>query len=254
LDVSVGYAPPVPHLTYSYRSEALQKNVQAEIVHPDASVPGPFHVMFLLHGLSDDQSIWMRRTSIERYLDGVPLIVVMPDGGRGWYTDAREGYAYETALAVELPTFIEKMFNTALPWAVSGLSMGGFGALKFALKYPERFASAVSHSGALGMGHWPPSRDDAFDSEVRRVFGADSSGGPDDLFALASSLGDRAPSLHFDCGKEDFLLDSNRAFAAHLSELGMGHEYMEFPGGHDWGYWDEHVREGIAFHRRSLGI
>jgi S-formylglutathione hydrolase FrmB len=244
----------VPHLTYRYRSEALQKNVQAEILHPDASMTGPFHVMLLLHGLSDDQSIWMRRTSIERYLDGVPLIVVMPDGGRGWYTDAREGYAYETALAVELPSFIERMFHTALPWAVSGLSMGGYGALKFALKYPERFASAVSHSGALGMGHFAGSRDAEFDREVLRVFGPDPSGGEDDLFALASRLSGEAPALRFDCGTDDFLLDSNRAFAAHLSELGVAHEFQEFPGGHDWGYWDEHVREGIAFHRRSLGI
>jgi len=244
----------VPHLTYRYRSEALQKNVQAEIVHPDSSLEGPFHVMFLLHGLSDDQSIWMRRTSIERYLDGVPLIVAMPDGGRGWYTDAREGYAYETAIGVELPSFIEKMFRTKLPWAVSGLSMGGYGALKLALKHPERFASAVSHSGAVGMGHWPPSRDDAFDSEVRRVFGADSQGGENDLFALASRLSGGAPALRFDCGTDDFLLESNRVFAAHLKELGVGHEYEEFPGGHDWGYWDEHVREGMEFHRRNLGI
>ena len=245
----------MPHLTYRYRSDALQKNVQAEILHPDASLSGPFHVMLLLHGLSDDQSIWMRRTSIERYLDGVPLIVVMPDGGRGWYTDAREGYAYETALAVELPSLLEKMFHTAMPWAVSGLSMGGYGAVKFALKYPERFASAVSHSGAVGMGHWTGGRDPEFDKEVLRVFGADSQGGPDDLFALATGTdAERMPAMWLDCGTDDFLLDSNREFAAHLMQIGAAHEYHEFPGGHDWGYWDEHVQEGIVFHCRSLGI
>jgi len=93
-----------------------------------------------------------------------------------------------------------------------------------------------------------------FDREVLRVFGPDASGGENDLFALASRLSGGAPALRFDCGTDDFLLESNRAFAAHLKELGVGHEYEEFRGGHDWGYWDEHVREGIEFHRRSLGI
>jgi len=243
----------MPHLTYRYFSHALVKQTQAEILLPDPSIEGPFHVMFLLHGLSDDQSIWMRRTSIERYVEGLPLIVVMPDGGRGWYTDAAEGYAYETAIGRELPELIEKTFPTVGPWCVTGLSMGGYGAFKLALRFPERFHSAVSHSGAMHCGHWPPRGDDAFVAEATRIFGPDSEGGSNDLYALVGKMRpSKMPFLRFDCGVDDFLIESNRAYHKHLEELEIKHEYEEFPGAHTWEYWDTHVREALEFHRKHL--
>lgn len=245
----------MPYLTYRYFSDALQKQTQAEILLPDWKLEGPFHVMFLLHGLSDDQTIWMRRTSIERYLEGVPLIVVMPDGGRGWYSDALEGYAYETALAVELPQIIEKTFPTKGPWCITGLSMGGYGALKLALRHPERFHSAVSHSGALYFGHYKPDGNDPFMVEKKRIVGEDPVGGVNDLFALVGKLRpSKMPFMRFDCGVDDFLLPSNRGFQKHLLELGIEHEYEEFPGEHSWEYWDLHIQEAIAFHKRHLHI
>lgn len=245
----------MPHLTFRYFSPALQKHTVAEILLPDLSLEGPFHVMFLLHGLSDDQSIWMRQTSIERYVDGVPLIVVMPDGGRGWYSDAAEGYAYETAIGRELPEIIAKTFPTKGPWAITGLSMGGYGALKLALRFPETFHSAVSHSGALHMAHYPPKRDDAFNQEVYRIFGPDAVGGLNDLHALVGKLRpSKMPFLRIDCGVDDFLIESNRDYHRHLVELGVDHEYEEFPGEHNWAYWDTHVQEAIAFHRKHLHL
>src|SRR5471030_3167488 len=143
----------MPFLEFRYFSNALQKHTTANILLPSVDIKGPHHVMFLLHGLSDDHSIWCRRTSIERYVDGLPLIVVMPDGGRGFYSDAVQGFAYETAIAKELPQIIENTFQTELPWCATGLSMGGYGAAKLALKYPERFRSGHSHSGAVLFGH-----------------------------------------------------------------------------------------------------
>jgi putative tributyrin esterase len=245
----------VPLLTYRYFSQALQKHTQAEIILPDPALEGPLHVMFLLHGLSDDQTIWMRRTSIERYVEGLPLIVVMPDGGRGWYSDAVEGFAYETAIGKELPDIIAKTFQTKRPWAITGLSMGGYGALKLALRFPETFHSAASHSGALHMAHYPPNRDDAFNQEVYRVFGAEATGGPNDLHALVGKLRpSKMPLMRIDCGVDDFLIESNRDFHRHLNELEIEHEYEEFPGEHNWAYWDIHVQEALAFHRRHLHI
>ncbi len=216
---------------------------------------GPFHVMFLLHGLSDDNTIWMRRTSIERYVDGLPLIVVMPDGGRGWYSDAVDGYAFETAIGVELPKYIARLFPTRDQWCISGLSMGGYGAFKLALKFPDIFHSTVSHSGALAMAHDLPIRDDAFNREVLRVFGENPIGGSNDLHALVGKLRpNKLPHMRFDCGVDDFLLEANRSFKVQLEKLGIDHEYQEFPGDHNWTYWDEHVQEGIAFHRRNLNF
>jgi len=250
----------MPFLELRYFSNALQKQTAANIVLPSPDVKGPYHVMFLLHGLSDDHTIWCRRTSIERYVDGLPLIVVMPDGGRGFYSDAVQGFAYETAVAVELPTIIETYFLTTLPWCATGLSMGGYGAAKLALKYPNRFKSGHSHSGAVLFGHL--SFDEGalrrelsseIDVEFRRILGDHPTGGPNDLCFAADSLPvAERPFLRIDCGVDDFLLADNRDFHRHLSSIGFEHEYEEFPGSHEWSYWDQHVQEAIAFHRKGL--
>jgi len=252
----------MPFIELRYFSAALGKSTAANIILPSPEIDGPFHVMFLLHGLSDDYTIWSRRTSIERYVEGLPLIVVMPDGGRGFYSDAKQGYRYETAIAVELPALLEKTFRTKLPWCATGLSMGGYGAAKLALKYPERFKSGHSHSGALLFGHmsFAESRlrrelGPELEAEFRRILGDDPTGGPDDLCGIAAKLApaDR-PALRIDCGVDDFLLQDNRDFISHLKSLGFPHEYAEFPGAHEWKYWDVHVQEAIGFHRRMLGL
>lgn len=239
-------------------NHALQKVSALNVIVPE--LPGPFPVWYLLHGLSDDHTGWSRRTNIERYVSGLPFLVVMPDGGRGFYTDAHDDpmRAYETFLARDLINFIDMTFQT-IPSregrVVSGLSMGGYGAAKLALKHPDKYRAAVSHSGALAMAHYALDGDDAWHREFRPVFGAHPEGGPDDLFALASNI-DRAllPALRIDCGVDDFLLESNRSFHAHLEQIGLPHEYEEFPGAHTWNYWDTHVHDAIAFFKRELNL
>lgn len=243
-----------------YYSKALDKMTAATVILPDGEgvPPGPYPVFYLLHGLSDDYTAWQRRTSLERYAEGMPLIIVMPDGGRGWYTNAREGYAYETAIVRDLVGLVDQIYHTdprREARVVGGLSMGGYGAVKLALGRPDLFCSAVSHSGALTMAHQAGDPTVARVRELVRIFGPDPRGGPDDLFTLAARV-DRAllPALRIDCGTEDFLLDANRDFHAHLEELGVPHEYAELPGGHTWDYWDRHVRDALVFHARALGL
>ncbi len=230
----------------SYFSDALQKSTSAVLFVPESIEP-PYHVLFQLHGLSDNETAWSRRTSLERYVERLPVIVVMPDGGRGFYCDAEQGYAFGRAIGEELPQLIERWFPTRPGWAIGGLSMGGYGSFRLALTYPERFVSAVSHSGALAFGHFPLEADEDFAVEFRRVIGADPVGGPNDLLHLAGQAKPR-PRLRFDCGLDDFLLPANRLFHSHLTEIRYDHEYAEFPGDHEWGYWDEHVREALSFH------
>lgn len=238
-------------LDLAYFSQTLQKAQRAKLIVPE-NVEPPFHVLFQLHGLSDNESAWTRQTSIERYVSGLPLIVVMPDGGRSFYCDAVEGHAYGTAIGVELPALVEKWFPTKPGWAIGGLSMGGYGCARLALTYPDRFRSVAAHSGAMAFAHFPH-RDEAFAAEFRRVIGDSPEGGPNDLFALSSSVKSR-PKLRFDCGVDDFLIESNRAFHQHLESIGYPHEYAEYPGEHEWGYWDLHFQEALAFHRRNLGF
>ncbi len=237
--------------------DAIGKQTDMTVLLPqDAEGAGPYPVLYLLHGLSDDDTIWTRRTSLERYVSGMPLILVMPDGGRGFYTDARNGYAYESHIMEDVIGFVER-FLPAVPErngrAIGGLSMGGYGAMKLALKHPDRFCSAVVHSSVFDIQRLLQDSEHA--DELALIFGDDAAEGGNDPFRLAQEADPEAlPVIRFDCGTDDRLIDHNRAFHAHLEELGVEHEYGEFPGGHEWAYWDRRVQEALQFHARALGI
>ena len=241
-------------------SKVLQKQVGFYALLPDRGTP-PWPVYYLLHGLSDDYTIWHRRTRIEWYVRDLPLMVVMPDGFRGFYTNHEDGGpAYATYMAEELPAFVERHFAVRAERAgraVGGLSMGGYGAMRLALGYPDRYVSANSHSGALMFGSYPANTDDPDrNREYRKITGPDPAGSEHDLKMLSARAvaAGTLPALRIDCGTEDFLLEHNRRFTAHLDSLGAAHEYEEFPGSHTWDYWDTHVREALAFHCRHLQI
>ena len=243
--------------TLHFHSPTLVKACSMHVICPELGVgEPPFPVCYLLHGLSNDHTIWARRTSIERYVAPLPLIVVMPDGGRGFYCDAVDGPAYERHIIEDVIGFVDRTFQT-IPArqgrVIGGLSMGGYGAMKLALKFPHLFCSAVAHSAAFDVRRWieRPERS----AEMRRIFGPSPGGGPNDPYALAEQINRQLlPALRIDCGLEDGLLEENRAFHRHLEQLGIAHEYAEFPGGHTWDYWDRHVQEALAFHRRALGL
>jgi putative tributyrin esterase len=243
--------------TLNFHSPALAKACSMTVIVPEGSVgQPPFPVCYLLHGLSDDHTSWARHTSIERHVAGLPLIVVMPDGGRGFYCDAVDGPAYERHLLDDVIGFVDRTFHT-MPErqgrVIGGLSMGGYGAIKLALKYPQLFCSAVSHSAALDVQRRLERPEVA--AEMRRIFGPAPGGGPNDPYALAATI-DRTllPALRLDCGLEDGLLEENRAFHRHLEQLGIPHEYAECSGAHTWEYWDCHIQEALAFHQRVLGL
>lgn len=241
-------------------SNVLQKHVGTYVILPETGKP-PFATYYLLHGLSDDYTGWVRRSRIESYVRDLPLIVVMPDGFRGFYTDNAEGPAYAKYVAEELVDFVERNFPAKRSRAarcIGGLSMGGYGALRLSLAYPHRYASANSHSGALLYGARSAVRDPSplTALEQRQLFGATPVGSAHDLFALAARAKEagKLPKLMLDCGTEDHLLGDSRAVRDGLKQLGISHDYAEHPGGHDWDYWDAHVREAIAFHAKVLRI
>ena len=246
-------------LQTNYFSGVLNKAVSINVIHPDPSVPRPYHCMLLLHGYSDDHTIWQRRTSIERYVEGKPLIVVMPDGGHSFYVNAQSGYRYLDAIGEELPDQLRHLFTIDGGWCTAGLSMGGYGALRVALEHPGFFRSAVSHSGALMIGHNYPAPGEGYrasDAEWNRqqklIFGEVAGpGGPNDLLALAKRA-DPKPAIRIDVGTEDFLLEQNRGMHKLFLEAGIEHEYEEFPGAHTWSYWDQHIQEAIAFNLQNL--
>lgn len=248
--------------TINYHSRSLKKASSFNVILPDdPEIPRPWAAFYLLHGLSDDHTIWMRRTSIERYATGLPMVVVMPDGGRGWYTNAvgpGPGYAYEDDLVKDVVGLVDRTFPVKTERsgrAIGGLSMGGYGAVKVGLKHHELFASINSHSGALGFPRLDPEEAGRRSHEFVSIFGKSARGGPEDPFAIVERIDHgRIPAMRIDCGIDDFLIDQNREFHKHLETSRIVHEYQEFPGAHNWEYWDQHVREALAFHARNLNL
>jgi len=253
-------------LTVQWWSKVLGKQTEARVLFPDSGKP-PFPVLYLLHGLSDDSSMWHRMTRLESHAAGYPLLIVMPDGYRGFYTDNEEGPAYARHIGEELPALIERMFPVRAQRdgrAIGGLSMGGYGALRVGLGHAARFCSIHSHSGAVGWGqNGRPARtasisgqEEGFADELLRIFGKKPEGTAHHLLTLAKSAkkAGRLPKISLDCGTDDFLLADNRAFSADLRTAKIPHSYTEFSGGHTWDYWDEHIREALKFHAVNLGV
>jgi putative tributyrin esterase len=205
-------------------------------------------VLYLLHGLSDDDTAWTRYTSLERYVTELGLAVVMPQVHRSFYADEAHGAKFWTFLSEELPSVVDAFFTVSTrreDTFVAGLSMGGYGALKWALRRPDRFAAAASLSGALDLQHRQAHDHRPHMTELMsRVF-ADRpvAGTDDDLFHLLETA-DRAtlPHLFVACGTEDALYPDNQRFRDAAKRLGVQLSVDFGPGGHEWDYWDTKIR------------
>jgi S-formylglutathione hydrolase FrmB len=268
---------PLAHIHFPGKSIGLATAMNV-ILPGEQHGPGPFPVFYLLHGLSDDETMWLRRSSIERYAEKIPLIVVMPTTARGWYTNSRidANRAYEDHIIKDVIPFIDRTFHTInnrKARVIGGLSMGGYGSVKLALKYPHLFSSAVSHSGAVAPFAFLtqyPRRDDAFIQEFIGIFGDNPADGDNDPLALAKKCPRKLrPALRIDCGLADGLLEQNRELHRVLDSIRYQHEYEELPadpdyqdrgplspwtGGHDWNYWDLAVQHALVFHCKNLKI
>ena len=227
----------------------LPQQTATQIGMKGAARVGPPPVLYLLHGLSDDDTIWLRRTSIERYVAPLGLAVVMPQVGRSFYADEAYGGRYGTFLTDELPTLVDSFFHVSdrrEDTFVAGLSMGGYGALKWALTHPQRFAAAASLSGAADLTVLNSVRGQPEDPQLAtRVFGdRPLVGGPDDLsWLLRQAEPADLPSLYVCCGTEDPLLGGSRDFAGLCAHLGVPVTTSFRPGAHEWGYWDRQIQD-----------
>lgn len=242
--------------TIQWFANSIKKAVQTNVILPNAG-RGPFPVFYLLHGMSDDYSIWQRRTRIEVYVVNRPVIVVMPDGFRGRYTNNNQGPAYFDYMTQDLVEMVERTFpaKTSRPGrCVGGLSMGGYGALRLALGRPDMYASVNSHSGSvLGASM---KLNPAKDADRIRTFGKDPRKTDHDLIELArrAKKAGRLPKILIDCGVDDSLIEQNRKYVAELNKMEIDHTYHEFPGAHTWDYWDLHIREALDFHGKAIGF
>jgi S-formylglutathione hydrolase FrmB len=247
--------------TIKLESAALQTTTTYSLILPDPKKagPGPYPVLLQLHGMYDDHSSWLDKSRLWSYVERLPLIVVMPSGVNSWWSNfglddllgskrPEISINYEDYLVNDLWDHINSTFlvRAGQRWAIGGLSMGGFGAVRLGLKYPDRFCSIYGHSSAF------PPREEL--DQFLKLLPAQTLDDLDVYHWASRRTPSDLPALGFDCGLEDFLIDHNRAFHAHLVALGLPHTYLEYPGGHTWEYWDLHVREALAQHSRILGI
>ncbi len=238
-------------------SRTLGNTATLAAIVPERARP-PHRVLWLMHGLGDDHTAWTRMTNLERHLagrddDARGLAVVMPAVGRSFYTDMQRGLRYWTYIADELPAVAAHLFPLSAARDdnfLAGQSMGGYGAIKLALRRPDRFAAAASLSGALDVAAVYRHHTDHFErQELANIFGSELAihASDNDLFHLAAKLAAAAdssprPRLWLACGKSDFLALHSRRFDEHLTELGLEHEYHEHADrDHSWAYWDEQV-------------
>lgn len=233
-------------LSWTFHSPSLRMATHAFVVLPEYPAQ-PQNTLILLHGLSGACDTWNRRTSIERYAQKHNLAVIMPEVQRSWYTDMVYGLPYFTFITDELPRLAANTLRVPVDPAhlhVGGLSMGGYGALKCALRAGDVFSRGASLSGAADIRQLPPG------GYWEDVFGPREQipGSFNDLFAAAKALPpENRPPLYMWCGTEDSLLPGNHALRDHLLALGYDLTYAESAGNHAWQWWDLHIQDVLRW-------
>jgi S-formylglutathione hydrolase FrmB len=244
---------------FTVKSRALRRRADVTLfVPPEAEDATDLPIVMLLHGVYGSHWAWAlkggaHRTAARLIREGAlpPVALLMPsDGlwGDGSGYVAHECSDYERWILDDVPELaihaIEQC-TSASPLFVAGLSMGGFGALSLAGKYPDRFAAAAAHSAVTEAQQL-----DALIEESRDGWSkADADASV--LGALTGAPG-RLPPIRFDCGLDDSFLLGNRALHEALAAQGIAHGYAERPGGHDWGYWSREIEASFRFFGRVL--
>ncbi len=242
-------------INIKFASEVLGRNTDINVLVPQRSTngqigvnncakPGPYKTLLLLHGLSDDNTIWLRRTSIERYALGHGIAVIMPGADKSFYTDMVYGDRFYTYISEEVP----RIAREYLPLSdrrednfIAGLSMGGYGALKIALKNPERYAAAAGLSSVADVRSFMAERTPELS---KCIFGPQGVPEEEDLFCLARrcDASEVKPRIYMGVGQQDFMYKENVALRDTFRQLHYDFTYRESAGEHNWVFWDEYIQ------------
>jgi S-formylglutathione hydrolase FrmB len=240
-----------PYLDDAVTSAALGRTMKYRVLLPQGyqSSGVQYRALYLLHGLTGDYLDWSTRTDLARIAKDAELVIVMPDGENSWYVNAADkGPRFEDYIADDLVKDVEskyRVIRSRYGRAIAGLSMGGYGALKIALKRPNVFAAAGGFSSALGVTD--PKFDDALSAYKEQLYkmfgpaGSETRTANDILVIAGKAKPESASALYVDCGTSDGLLESNRELVATLQKRGFAYEYHEVPGAHTWDYWNRRM-------------
>lgn len=255
--------------TIQFKSELIGQVLPYDVLLPIgyAESNKRYPVLYLLHGLFGRYDDWVTRTNLAEYAANYELIIVTPEGHDSWYTDSAGAATdkYESYFVRELIPDVDTRFRTIKDQrarGVAGLSMGGYGALKYGLKYPQLFAFAGSMSGALDpatrTAETPGFPWDVLRPSITSVFGRpdNPTRKANDLHQIARSLSlsqvASLPFLYLDCGLDDGFLATNRELAEILLARKVPHQFRQLPGEHNWTYWDQQVQEVVRLYAQRM--
>lgn len=256
------------------QSKILGKEVRYTIYLPsDYETSSRYYpVVYMLHGYTDNDIAWIQFGEANATADeGIaqreipPMILVMPDGGVSWFiNNYNDSVKYEDFFFKEFIPYIESHYRILAEKryrAIAGLSMGGYGALVYALKHPDMFSSCVAFSAAvftdkeiigmeddvwkkgLGLGY-------AFDPSLKgkdRITKQFKDNDPLYLFKTLDINKIKSVRYYIDCGDNDFLYRGNSALHVLLRDLDIPHVYRVREGMHSWVYWRSGLLNGLKF-------
>ena len=247
--------------TVSIFSNSMHRNIKCVVIKPDIYKHKitKFPVVYFLHGYGGSYSNCITRIpQLKEYADTYGMIIVCPDGAlSSWYLNSPvdSNFRYETHIAYEVVDYIDKHYKTLADKnhrAITGLSMGGYGALFLSLRHPDIFGAAAAMSGAMDIS----SLKGQFDI-IKRVGDTIIHAGDWYKLSLVNMIGDYANTpvkIIFDCGIKDIFIDQNRRMHQKMLELNIPHEYTERPGLHGWDYWRNSIPYHLFFFRNFFNI
>lgn len=211
-------------------------------------------LVILLHGVYGSAWVWSQKAGVHRSAwemmqnKEIPLMVIaMPsDGlwGDGSGYLAHNQKDFEKWIVEDVPNAVIENIPSVSKTSdvfISGLSMGGFGALRLGIKYAENFKGISAHSSITDIAQMPLFVEESTENYEQEDIRENS------VLGVLQKYGKTIPKLRFDCGKEDDLITYNRELHDALNRAEIEHVYQEFPGDHDWSYWEEHVKKSLLF-------
>jgi S-formylglutathione hydrolase FrmB len=234
-------------------SPSMKKNIKAVIIKPGTYNTGnQFPVVYLLHGYSDNYASWVVKAGdLQKHADLYNMIIVCPDGGfSSWYLDSPEdpSYKYETYISDELVKWVDKNYKTIAERrgrGITGLSMGGHGALYLAFRHQDVYGAAGSMSGGVDIRPFPNNWDMA--KRLGRFSDKPDNWEKNTVVNLLYLLTPNALALMIDCGSEDFFYKVNVSLHQKLMERNIPHDFISRPGAHNWPYWNIAIRYQLLF-------
>lgn len=245
------------HFNGSIKSDALGMRTNLTIITPADILNAPEHgkVVYLLHGLSDDAFAWEQNAQLPQLADTYNLTFILPEVQRSFYTDMAYGLKYFTYVAEELPQICKRLFGISgrrEDTYVMGLSMGGYGALKCALKKPEQYAGCGAFSALTDIYQLPERAEIEEPSRLREIqaaFGMEHELFPEnDLYRLAKECETKPvkPKIFMACGTEDFIYQHSVKFRDFITPMDFDFTYKEWSGVHEWYLWNKALHLACA--------